>query len=491
MAEIRIHPSRDQFHILKDFQRVPVAVSQKISLPPVWPLSLWEESTPYFLISESLREQGPYSLYSYVAVPEKPNVYFTGEDIGSSYQTTLYELSSIENLSHCMNPKVEGLPPFQGGYWCLLSYELTPLLEPYIKRKIKLSTFPALILLEINQFLAYAHKDQRLFLVDAKDPGPSFPLKERYDQRIKVLLSRLNLIKKFLTKEAKIGKHKNKMEYEPLTRREDFLSKVEYIRDLIKGGECIQVVLSQRFRILSSHRPIEVYMRLRAQDPTPYCTFSKFNDFYLIAASPEMLVRHEKGLVISRPIAGTRPRSGHTFEDLFHGESLLKDPKELSEHMMLVDLARNDLGRICVPGTVKLSRLAGIEQYHKVVHIVSEVTGKALSNTGPLDLIRATFPAGTVTGAPKIRAMEIIEEVEELPRGPYAGAFGFISYDGLLDLGITIRSAFGSKEEMYVQAGAGIVIDSIPANEYQETLSKARSLFKAFQGGEDGVCPQK
>lgn len=487
MGEVRVYPSRDQFEALRDFTNVPVAVSQEILLPPNWLISLWEEFNPYFLISESLRDGGPYSPYSYAAVLEKPLIYLKGDEIGSLDENFLSTVDVFKDLGNGSSPKIEGLPPFQGGYWTLLSYEMASYLEPYLKGRIKTSSLPGLVLFEVKEFLAYGYRDQRLFLVDTKDPGSSFPLKERYDQRIKSLFSRLNLLKERLTKDMKRDLGQKGLEYEPLTHMQDFLSKVQYLKDLIKAGECIQAVLSQRFRVSTPSNPFEVYTRLRQQDPSPYCTFLRLNDFYLIAASPEMLIRHEDGLLISRPIAGTRARAKNALEDKLIEDSLLGDPKELAEHMMLVDLARNDLGRVSVPGSVKMAKLKIVERYSNVMHMVSEVVARPLPHLDLFHLLQATFPAGTVTGAPKIRAMEIIEEVEMIPRGPYAGGFGFIGYNGFLDLGITIRSAFGTKDEMYVQAGAGIVNDSVPSLEYQETLNKARSLLKAFQGGGDDI----
>ncbi|GAB1420692.1 anthranilate synthase component I [Anaerolineales bacterium] len=257
----------------------------------------------------------------------------------------------------------------------------------------------------------------------------------------------------------------------------------EYIRD----GDAFQIVLSQRFRRQTNASPIMIYRALRALNPSPYMFFLRFSDeLTLVGASPEMMVRLEDGVATVRPIAGTRPRGQSEEADQAFEKELLADPKELAEHVMLVDLGRNDLGRVCHYGTVKVTRMMYIERYSHVMHIVSQVEGDIRDDLSAFDLFRATFPAGTLSGAPKVRAMEIIEELEGVRRGPYGGAVGYFSYDGSMDMCITIRAMLIQNDTVYIQAGAGIVADSDPASEYQECRNKAKAPLSAIQYAEKG-----
>ena len=262
--------------------------------------------------------------------------------------------------------------------------------------------------------------------------------------------------------------------------REDFVTSVEQAKEFIRAGDIIQVVLSQRFETDFDGDSLDAYRALRAINPSPYMFCLDLGDSALVGSSPEVHVRGEEGRAEVRPIAGTRPRSSDPTIDNQLAEQLLADPKERAEHIMLVDLARNDLGRVCRYGSVRVPELMVIERYSHVMHIVSDVTGDLRPDMDAYELMRATFPAGTVSGAPKIRAMEIIAELEKSKRGPYAGAVGYFSFDGNLDSCITIRTIILDVNKAYVQAGAGIVADSDPNLEYEETRNKARGMFKAL-----------
>jgi anthranilate synthase component 1 len=264
------------------------------------------------------------------------------------------------------------------------------------------------------------------------------------------------------------------------TTREDFEGGVEKIREYIRAGDAFQVVLSQRLGIDLQATPFDLYRALRTLNPSPYLYFLELDGVALVGSSPEVLVRVEDGTVTVRPIAGTRPRGRTAEEDRAFAEDLLADEKELAEHRMLVDLGRNDVGRVAEYGTVHVPDLLVVERYSHVMHIVSQVEGKLRGSLGAVDVFRACFPAGTVSGAPKIRAMEIIDELEPVRRGTYAGAVGHFSYGGeSMDTAITIRTVLVTGGKAYVQAGAGIVADSDPAREYEETLNKARALLRA------------
>lgn len=261
----------------------------------------------------------------------------------------------------------------------------------------------------------------------------------------------------------------------------DFEGAVDRIKEYIRAGDCFQLVYSQRFSTQVDAHPLTVYRALRSLNPSPYMFLLRFGDCDVIGASPEILVGLQDGTARVRPIAGTRWRGASPEEDDALAEELLADQKERAEHIMLVDLGRNDLGRVCETGTVKVNDLMVIEKYSHVMHIVSDVTGQLEEGKDALDLIAATFPAGTVSGAPKVRAMEIIDELEPNRRGLYAGAVGYIGNDGNSDLAIAIRTIFMKDGKAYVQAGGGIVYDSVPTNEYQESCNKARACLLAIE----------
>ncbi len=273
-----------------------------------------------------------------------------------------------------------------------------------------------------------------------------------------------------------------------------FMAAVENVREYITAGDCMQVVLSQRMTTDFDAHPLDLYRALRMLNPSPYMYYLDLGDHHVVGSSPEILVRLEDDTVTVRPIAGTRPRGTTDAEDIAHEESLLADPKELAEHLMLIDLGRNDTGRVAETGTVKLTEKMNIERYSHVMHIVSNVTGRLKNGLGAMDVLRATFPAGTVSGAPKIRAMQIINELEPVKRGVYSGAVGYLSFNGNMDTAIAIRTAVIKDGELSIQAGAGVVYDSNPQSEWDETLNKARVVFRAAAlatGGLDNLPQEK
>lgn len=269
--------------------------------------------------------------------------------------------------------------------------------------------------------------------------------------------------------------------------RPEFEAAVERAKEYVRAGDIIQVVLSQRFSGDLTVDPFDIYRVLRTLNPSPYLFFLRMEDTVVTGASPEVMVRKEGSRVELRPIAGTRPRGGTAEEDARLAEELLADPKERAEHVMLVDLGRNDLGRVCLSGTVEVSELMVVERYSHVMHIVSNVRGELEKGMDAFDLVRATFPAGTLSGAPKIRAMEIIDELEPVRRGIYGGAVGYVSFSGNMDLAIAIRTLVVKDGKVHLQAGAGIVADSDPAAEWQETVNKAMAVRRAIEIAEKGL----
>jgi anthranilate synthase component 1 len=274
---------------------------------------------------------------------------------------------------------------------------------------------------------------------------------------------------------------------QPNISKEAFLKSVERARDYIQAGDIIQVVLSQRFHADLQCDPFDIYRALRSINPSPYLFYLHMEDTILLGASPEVMVRLEGRQIDLRPLAGTRPRGKTSDEDLAMEKDLLADEKERAEHIMLVDLGRNDVGRVSEIGSVEVTSLMDVERYSHVMHIVSNIRGALTPEKTAYDVFRAAFPAGTVTGAPKIRAVEIIEELEPVRRGPYAGAVGYFSFSGNLDTCITIRSILVKDRKAFVQVGAGIVADSQPEREYEETLNKGRAIFRAIRLAEEGL----
>ena len=281
--------------------------------------------------------------------------------------------------------------------------------------------------------------------------------------------------------DKKIVKTSTNIKVKSNTPKNKFLRMVKKAKEYIKLGDIFQVVLSQRFEAKLTKSPLDIYKKLRTTNPSPFMFFFNFSDFQIIGASPEILVRLRDGKITVRPIAGTRPRGKTTKEDLYYEKDLLKDKKELSEHLMLLDLGRNDAGKVSKINTVKVTESFIIEKYSHVMHIVSNVVGKYDKKFSKFKSLLAGFPAGTVSGAPKIRAMEIIDELETTRRKVYAGGIGYFSANGEFDTCIALRTAIAKNKKFYVQAGAGIVADSKPINEYMETVNKAKALINALR----------
>ncbi len=343
---------------------------------------------------------------------------------------------------------------------------------------------PDSIFMLTDTILIFDHIDHVIKVVcnvSVKDGMSKKRLSKAYDNATK----RVDRIIKRLRQPLKMGMRKNKRKrpapFKSNYTKRQFTKMVEKAKEYIKAGDIIQVVLSQRFsKRLSTKEHFDVYRSLRSLNPSPYMFYLKFDRLKLVGSSPEIMVRCEDGKVEVRPIAGTRPRGQDAAADEALSKDLLSDPKECAEHIMLVDLGRNDIGRVCEYRSVEVNELKVIEKYSHVMHIVSDVTGRLKGHKDIFNVIKATFPAGTVTGAPKVRAMEIVDELENLRRGPYAGCVGYFSFSGNLDSCITIRTIVIKDNTAYVQAGAGIVADSKPEKEYVETLNKAAALIKAI-----------
>jgi anthranilate synthase component 1 len=370
------------------------------------------------------------------------------------------------------------LPPFHGGAVGYLSYDLVRHFERLPSRNPDELGLPEALLVFTENLLVFDHVKHVIKVVsNAHVTGSPERAYKRATASIRQLMNRLA----GPLPKQRVRPGNGRVTLKSNTTREKFLANVARCKDYIKAGDIFQIQISQRLSGAVPVEPFEVYRALRTINPSPYMYYLRFPECEVIGSSPEMLVRKQGQTVSTRPIAGTYRRGETPEEDARQAEILLADPKERAEHIMLVDLGRNDLGRVCRYGSVHVPELMVVERYSHVMHIVSHVQGKLLPGKDQFDVLRAAYPAGTVTGAPKIRAMQIIEELEACRRGPYAGAVGYLDYSGNLDSAITIRTLVYAQGQYHVQAAAGIVADSKPEKEYQETLNKMQASIKALE----------
>jgi anthranilate synthase component I len=378
-----------------------------------------------------------------------------------------------------------GLPRFWGGLVGFMGYDMVR----YIERLPSLTppiAMPEAQLILADNLLIFDNLRQTIKVLTLVQLDPAASLQDQYDRAVAAIDALIGRLRQPVplaepgpaTPRPPLGSNLSQARFEAMVRQ---------AKEYIAAGDVIQVVLSQCFATPLRHDPFDLYRALRCINPSPYMFYLDQGDMKVVGASPEILVRLEDRQVSYRPIAGTRPRGATPAEDQALEAELLADPKERAEHLMLVDLGRNDVGRVATIGSVRVPELFTVERYSHVMHIVSQVEGELAPACDGLDLLKSTFPAGTVTGAPKVRAMEIIEELEPTRRGPYAGAVGYLSFSGNLDFCITIRSFTIHQGQVYLQVGAGIVADSDPASEYQETVNKGMALIRALDRAEEGL----
>ena len=410
------------------------------------------------------------------------------QDDSCRFQAQSDPLAVIEKLMSGFKPaQVKGLPRFYGGLVGFMGYDCVRFFEELPDKNPDQLKFPDAVFILTETILLFDHINHTIkivsncFLPQAGKKISVGQVKKIYEQALKRIGAiESDLAKPLSGKGIEAAKPGLKIKVTSNFAKSGFCAIVNKAKKHIRKGDIIQVVLSQRFKARIQDSPFDIYRRLRSLNPSPYMFFLKLKELTLIGSSPELLVRCEDGLVRTRPIAGTRPRGKDERADRLLEQELLSDEKEKAEHLMLVDLGRNDIGRVCKIGSIKVEDFMSVERYSHVMHIVSEVSGALKQDKNAYDVLRACFPAGTVSGSPKVRAMEIIDELENSRRGPYAGSVGYFSFSGNLDTCITIRTICVKGSIAYIQVGAGIVADSQAKNEYNETVNKAKALFEAI-----------
>lgn len=464
------------------------------------PLSAYRKVAegPWSYLFESVQGGEKWGRYSIIGLPAKTVIRVNGHAITvatdgekSESLETNDPLSWIEEYrSRFKVAECDGLPRFTGGLVGCFGYDTVRLIEERLSDIPEMDPLnnPDIIMMVSEEVLVFDNLSGKLHIVIHVDPKQQDAWQQG-QQRLDAIAAKLN--KPIPVTDESAQRRVKEDDFVSGFSQDRFENAVERIKDYIVEGDVMQVVISQRLSIPFHAPPLNLYRALRTLNPSPYMYYLDLGDFHVVGSSPEILTRVEDGVVTVRPIAGTRRRGHDEEEDLALEKELLADPKELAEHLMLIDLGRNDVGRVAETGTVELTENMKIERYSHVMHIVSNVTGKLKKGMSAMDALRATFPAGTVSGAPKIRAMEIIDELEPVKRGIYAGAVGYIGWNGNMDTAIAIRTAVIKDGELHVQAGAGVVHDSIPKLEWKETMNKGRAIFRAVEMAEAGLGNQE
>lgn len=467
------------------YNRIPLVVETFADLDTPLSLYLKLANQPYSYLLESVQGGERFGRYSIIGLPATTRIVVRGHKIevlqGDTVVETTEDVNPLDFVkdyqARFKTPPYQGLPRFTGGLAGYFGYETIR----YIERKLASTSKPDLlgvpdILLMVSEEIAVVDNlSGKLYFIVYADPEQTDAY-EKAHQRLHELVAKLR-------RSVSIP-HAPRMQSATASSEfgeAGFKAAVEKAKHYIFEGDIMQVVLSQRMSQPFDASPLSLYRALRSLNPSPYMFYYDMGDHHVVGASPEILVRLEDETVTVRPIAGTRPRGKNREQDLALAEELLADPKECAEHVQLMDLGRNDIGRVAQIGSVRVTDNMTIERYSHVMHIVSNVEGTLKPGLDAIDVLKATFPAGTVSGAPKVRAMEIIDELEPSKRGIYAGAVGYLGFNGDMDLAIAIRTGVVKDNMLYAQAGAGIVADSIPDNEWMETQNKARAVLRAAE----------
>ena len=480
---------KSQFNNLvkNGFNHIPF--SKEVVVDTDTPLALYLKlaNKPFTYFLESVQGGEKWGRYSFIGLAAETVIKVYNYEVRVEKNGKIIEknnvddpLAWIEDYQNTFKvPKLENLPDFNGGLVGYFGYEIIRYIEPKLENIDKTDELnvPDILLMVSNDLLVVDNLSSKVYIITHIDPTEN-----SYDDAILKLDSIDKDIKQLIEHETSASENIKPADFVSSFGKKNFLKAVKDVQKYIIAGDVMQVVPSQRLSCSFKAKPIELYRQLRILNPSPYMYFLNLDNFSIVGSSPEILTRVDNNNVATiRPLAGTRSRGKTPDEDLYLEKDLLSDEKEIAEHLMLIDLGRNDLGRIAKTGSVTLTDKMFIERYSHVMHIVSNVECQLKENMSSIDVLKATFPAGTLSGAPKVRAMEIIDEVETLKRNVYSGAIGNLSWHGGMDLAIAIRTAIIKDEVLYIQAGAGIVHDSLPENEWQETMDKAEALIRAAE----------
>ena len=472
------------------YNRIPLVVETFADLDTPLSLYLKLANKPYSYLLESVQGGERFGRYSFIGLPAETRLTVRGKRVTLARGTeeTVIEADNpldfiAEYQARFKVAPLSGLPRFTGGLAGYFGYDTVRYIEPRLAstQKPDILETPDILLMLTEQLAVIDNLSGKLFFIVYADPAEenAYPAaSQRLAQLQRALRAPVQI-----PEAAPQSRHEAQSEMGEETFKQAVARAKQYIHD----GDVMQVVLAQRMAQPFAASPLSLYRALRSVNPSPYMFYYDMGDHHVVGASPEILVRLENDTVTLRPIAGSRPRGKTPEEDAALAADLLADPKELAEHLMLIDLGRNDVGRVAESGTVRLTEQMVIERYSHVMHIVSNVEGKLKPGLNAMDVLKASFPAGTVSGAPKVRAMEIIDELEPSKRGIYAGAVGYLGFNGDMDLAIVLRTAVLKNETLFVQAGAGIVADSVPESEWIETRNKARAVLRAAEMALDGL----
>ncbi|HLY96116.1 MAG: anthranilate synthase component I [Sideroxydans sp.] len=472
------------------YNRIPLVAETFADLDTPLSLYLKLANKPFSYLLESVQGGERFGRYSFIGLPAETRITVRGKQVtlttpaGETTQEVANPLDYVEEYQARFKvAPLSGLPRFTGGLAGYFGYDTVRHIEPRLAKTAKKDVIgtPDILLMLTEQLAVIDNLSGKLTFIVYADPAHADAYRDA--------LQRLDALQRALRQPMQIPdapqmrRHEAKSEFGEAA----FKAAVEKSKQYIFDGDIMQVVLSQRMAQPFPASPLSLYRALRSINPSPYMFYYDMGDHHVVGSSPEILVRLEGDTVTVRPIAGTRPRGKTPQKDAELAEELLADPKELAEHLMLIDLGRNDIGRVAQNGTVKLTDKMVIERYSHVMHIVSNVEAQLKPGLSAMDVLKATFPAGTVSGAPKVRAMEIIDELEPSKRGIYAGAVGYLGFNGDMDVAIALRTAVVKDQTLYVQAGAGIVADSVPDSEWMETQNKARAVLRAAEMVLDGL----
>ncbi|MBU2965030.1 anthranilate synthase component I [Amphritea sp. 2_MG-2023] len=480
----------------QNFNRIPVVREVLADLDT--PLSTYMKlaNQPYTYLLESVEGGEKWGRYSIIGLPSRTVLKVFGHSVRVETDGEIVEQAEVEDpldfveqfqARYCA-AELPDLPRFNGGLVGYFGYDSVRYVEQRLSDSAPDDVIgtPDILLMVSDEVVVFDNLSGKLILISHADPADHDALRQA-QLRLDELVTRLRFSVPHPEASPSERREVSESEFKSSFGEQQFKDAVARIKEYILSGDVMQTVISQRMTIPFTSSPLDLYRALRCLNPSPYMYVLNLGDHHVVGSSPEILARVEDRVVTVRPIAGTRPRGETEAEDIALEKDLLADPKELAEHLMLIDLGRNDVGRVSQIGQVELTAQMAVERYSHVMHIVSNVIGHLKPEVSVMDVLRATLPAGTLSGAPKVRAMEIIDELEPVKRGIYGGAVGYLSWNGNMDTAIAIRTAVIKDGELHIQAGAGIVADSVPDSEWDETMNKGRAIFKAVAMVEQGL----